>query len=90
MVRSNGDSGGPLFHYGDDGEPILVGVVSSSVECGDSTFPGLYVRTSAHVDFIEGNYKASQNNLTLIITASISAGIVAIAIIGVLAWFWKK
>lgn len=47
-----GDSGGPLIQYDRNGYPILVGVVSSGIECADETYPTIHVRTSAFVDFI--------------------------------------
>lgn len=51
-LNSQGDSGGPLFQYDDEGEPVLVGVVSIGVKCADPDFPGVYVRTAAHNDFL--------------------------------------
>lgn len=75
---SNGDSGGPLIYYGDDDEPILVGVVSSSVRCGNDRFPGLYVRTSAHVDFIQGNYEPTREWVRPTIITAVVAGVVII------------
>lgn len=50
--RSQGDSGGPLFQYDNDGKPVLVGVVSIGVKCADRNFPGVYVRTSSHNNFL--------------------------------------
>lgn len=49
---SQGDSGGPLFQYDGSDEPVLVGVVSIGVECANEHFPGVYVRTSSHVDML--------------------------------------
>lgn len=81
---SNGDSGGPLIFYGDDDEPILAGIVSSSVRCGDEYFPGLYVRTSAHVDFIEGNYESTREWVRpTIIAAAVAGAIVIITAIAI-------
>ena len=40
-----GDSGGPLIYYGDrDGNPRVIGVVSSGEACGSTGVPDLYTR----------------------------------------------
>lgn len=40
-----GDSGGPLIYYGDrDGNPRIIGVVSSGEACGSTGVPDLYTR----------------------------------------------
>lgn len=52
LFNSQGDSGGPLFQYDPEGSPVLVGIVSIGVECANARFPGVYVRTSAHIDFL--------------------------------------
>lgn len=51
-TASRGDSGGPLFQYDANDNPVLLGVVSRGVRCADAQYPGLYVRTAAHTDFL--------------------------------------
>ena len=46
-----GDSGGPLVCR-QDGEFVLVGDTSGGSEVCDVAFPSLYVRVSAHRDWI--------------------------------------
>lgn len=41
-----------MFQYDQEGRPVLVGVVSIGVECANAQFPGVYVRISAHDDFL--------------------------------------
>jgi len=48
-----GDSGGPLVVYGDDGDPVLAGVVSWGAECGQPEVPGIYARVSHASAWIE-------------------------------------
>lgn len=50
-----GDSGGPLIQYDNSGLPVLVGVVSSGIECADDVYPTIHVRTSAFEEFIPWN-----------------------------------
>lgn len=50
-----GDSGGPLIQYDKSGLPVLIGVVSSGIECADDVYPTIHVRTSAFEDFIPWN-----------------------------------
>lgn len=50
--NSQGDSGGPLFQYDTAGIPVIVGIVSIGVECANARFPGVYVRTSTHSEFL--------------------------------------
>lgn len=53
-----GDSGGPLIYYG-DGRPVVVGVVSSGVECGQSGEEGLYTRVGRFYPWIEAIMSAN-------------------------------
>ena len=46
-----GDSGGPLVLR--DGPPVLVGIVSWGKQCGDSNYPGVYVRVASYLDWID-------------------------------------
>ena len=46
-----GDSGGPLVLR--DGDPVLVGIVSWGKECGNSSYPGVYVRVASYLDWID-------------------------------------
>lgn len=47
-----GDSGGPLVRTGEDGCPILVGLVSYGPSCGVPDGPGVYTRVSAYSEWI--------------------------------------
>lgn len=49
---SLGDSGGPMLQLDDTGEPVLVGIVSTGKGCGQAAYPGVYLRTGAHADFL--------------------------------------
>lgn len=89
-LQSMGDSGGPLLVYTSDGEAIVVAVVSSGVKCAAESYPGLYVRTSAHLDFLSSSnvYNASDPNglpvligKNKIIIIAVVAGVVVIAVV---------
>lgn len=47
-----GDSGGPLTIYV-EGQPILAGVSSTGLECGLAGYPGLYVRMTTYLSWLE-------------------------------------
>lgn len=66
-VYSNGDSGGPIFQYNLANEPVLVGVASIAVLCSTTNIPTVYVRTSAHLDFLP----KEAFNLTMVTNAAI-------------------
>ena len=46
-----GDSGGPLYSY-ENGEEILVGIVSWGYECGYLDSPGVYTNVTSFLDWI--------------------------------------
>ncbi|XP_022097599.1 uncharacterized protein LOC110983038 [Acanthaster planci] len=48
-----GDSGGPLVCEGDDGRWLLVGATSFGEGCARPGLPGVYVRISQYIDFIQ-------------------------------------
>lgn len=54
-----GDSGGPLIYYG-DGKPVVVGVVSSGVQCGQTGEEGLYTRVGRFYPWIERTMRANR------------------------------
>lgn len=47
----NGDSGGPLFNTV-DGNPVLVGIVSTGEGCAEANHPGIYTRVSSFLDYV--------------------------------------
>ncbi|CAG5109935.1 Oidioi.mRNA.OKI2018_I69.chr2.g4403.t1.cds [Oikopleura dioica] len=47
-----GDSGGPLICI-ENGEPVLHGITSFGKGCGRAGFPGIYVRVSSYIDWID-------------------------------------
>lgn len=80
-----GDSGGALFQYDASGEPVVVGVVSAGEStCGSDEIPTLYVRISAHIEWLEEMVpdikRASSTNKVFV--SGTSAGTIIGAIIG--------
>lgn len=51
-MRSGGDSGGPLIQYVGR-EPVLVGLTSFGVECGNPFFPSVFLRVSSLLDWLK-------------------------------------
>lgn len=49
-----GDSGGPLMAEDDQGNPILIGVVSRGEGCARAGVPGVYTEVAYYADWIEG------------------------------------
>lgn len=49
---SSGDSGGPLVRYG-GADPILVGITSFGVRCGNPKFPSVFTRISGMVGWLK-------------------------------------
>ena len=48
-----GDSGGPLMVWSDEQAAwVLAGVVSNGIRCAEPNLPGIYVRVSEYVDWI--------------------------------------
>lgn len=53
-----GDSGGPLLTIDDSQEFVLVGIVSWGEGCAKPEKPGVYVRLSSYVDWIEATIQS--------------------------------
>lgn len=49
---SLGDSGGPLFRYDASDRPVLLGLSSYGLRCALPSFPGVYVRVAAFLEFL--------------------------------------
>lgn len=47
-----GDSGGPLFVYRDDGDPVVVGLTSFGFECDSAHFYSVYTRVAAYSNWV--------------------------------------
>lgn len=60
-MKSLGDSGGPMIQFDDRGDAVLVGIVSTGIGCGNSSFPGVYLRTGAHADFLTDDMQQAEN-----------------------------
>lgn len=52
-----GDSGGPLFCVDEKGIFTLIGIVSSGYACAHPGSPGLYMKVSEFVQWIEGEIR---------------------------------
>ena len=49
-----GDSGGPLICI-EDGNPVLQGIISWGYKCAKRNFPGVYVKVTNYMDWINGH-----------------------------------
>ncbi|RWS25124.1 uncharacterized protein B4U80_09205 [Leptotrombidium deliense] len=48
-----GDSGGPLMVQRNDSSWVLVGIVSNGIRCAEPNLPGVYMRVSKYINWIE-------------------------------------
>ena len=55
-----GDSGGPLVLQAEGGHFTQIGLVSWGQGCAEPSYPGVYARLSAHLDFINNNIQGEQ------------------------------
>lgn len=49
----HGDSGGPLIQFDGQKRAVQIGIVSFGLECGSKGVPGVYVRVSAFIDWMQ-------------------------------------
>ena len=54
-----GDSGGPLI-CGQNGLPVLTGIVSFGEGCAKTNFPGVYTKVSRYLAWIKNNLESSE------------------------------
>lgn len=50
-----GDSGGPLIQFDSNGRPVVMGIVSGGIRCGDGERPAIFARTNPFNDWMRGN-----------------------------------
>lgn len=63
-----GDSGGPLIQYNEEGEPVLVAVVSAAVRCAHHEFPTVNMRIANFRDWLDSKdveYTASESTVPI-------------------------
>lgn len=93
-LHSQGDSGGPMIQYNAAGDPVLVGIVSTGLGCAQAGFPGIYIRTAAFEQWLDGDAAAQYSKTnstspifapllsrTIIIAIGVTAGVILIGII---------
>nr|AUI10833.1 putative PQM protease precursor [Eratigena atrica] len=51
------DSGGPLFQTDDKGVATLIGTVANGAECAYKHYPGMYMKVSAYLSWMEKHMK---------------------------------
>lgn len=47
-----GDSGGPLIQFDGKSRPVVMGIVSGGVRCGDGEWPAMFARTRRFVEWM--------------------------------------
>lgn len=56
-----GDSGGPLMVWSSSSSSwVLAGIVSNGIRCAEPNLPGVYVRISEYIEWIDYNTKRKQ------------------------------
>jgi len=58
----NGDSGGPLICVTEDKQPMLWGLTSMGLKCGDRNSPGMYTRVEKYIGWIAKLVEEQRHN----------------------------
>jgi len=58
----SGDSGGPLICVSKDNQPVLWGLTSFGIRCGERNSPGVYARVEKYMSWIAEEVEKQRHN----------------------------